>query len=66
MFDWPQQVSNGVKTKSMRDYFRTSTWQKPAVCTVCGRVRYDIAVTSYSLRKDDELPPGFRSLLNIP
>jgi hypothetical protein len=40
--NWPEQVSGDVKMKCMRDYLRNTTWQKPAVCAVCGRDKYGV------------------------
>jgi len=64
--NWPQQVSEEVKMKCVRDYFTNSAWRKPAACAVCGRDRFGIPITSYQLRENDELPVGFRTVLNIP
>jgi hypothetical protein len=39
--------------------------QKPVVCAVCGRDKYDMPFVTYHLRPGDQLPPGFRSVLGI-
>ena len=63
--NWPQQVSEEVKMKCIRDYFTNSAWCKPAACAVCRHDRFGIPCTSYQLQENDELPVGFRSILNI-
>jgi len=63
--NWPQQVNEEVKMKCIRDYFKNTMWQKPVVCAVCGRDKYDMPFVTYQLRPGDQLPPGFRSVLGI-
>jgi len=64
--NWPQQVSDDVKIKCMRDYFRNTMWQKPAVCAVCARDRYGILIVTYELHPNEQLPDAFQSVLGIP
>ena len=51
--------------KCIRDYFKNTMWQKPVVCAVCGRDKYDMPFVTYQLQPGDQLPPGFRSVLGI-
>ena len=62
--NWPQQVTDDVKIKCMRDYFTNSMWQQQPVCAVCARDR--VPGMTYQLKQNDKLPSAFRTFLDVP
>jgi hypothetical protein len=63
--EWPQLISDDVKLRCMQDYFNHTVWKKPLTCAVCARDCYGVSTTTYELKHETELPPGFRGFLSI-